>query len=209
LIPAFPMDGGRVLRALLAFWLPRRQATAIAARVGQGIALIFALVGWFYLHDVLLVLIAVFIFFAAQSEVSDTSLMESARHVPVDNAMTRSFETLGPQASVDDAADALIRTTQHEFPIVDGGGFLRGILTREAMISAMKSRGPTTPVLEVMTKDIPTIRSGQSLDLGLRQMRESQSAFLGVIDDRGKLIGYVNRENIAELVMLGGAERKR
>ena len=123
--------------------------------------------------------------------------------------MIRVFETLGPQASVDDAADALIRTTQHEFPIVDGGGRLRGILTREAMISAMKSSGPKTPVIEVMTKEVPTIRAGQSLDLGIRQMRDNQSAFLGVIDDNGRLVGYVNRENLAEMMMLGGAERKR
>jgi stage IV sporulation protein FB len=86
---------------------------------------------------------------------------------------------------------------------------MRGILTRESMIRAMKSSGPKTPVLEVMTKDVPTIRSGQSLDLGLRQMRDSQSPFLGVIDDNGRLVGYVNRENLAEMMMLGGVDRKR
>ena len=207
LIPAFPMDGGRVLRALLALRLDRRRATEIAARIGQGFAILMGLWG-LYNGQFILVLIAFFVFIAAQSESGDAGLMESARHVPVDNAMIRVFETLGPQASVDDAADALIRTTQHEFPIVDGGGFLRGILTRDSMIRAMKSQGPSTPVIEVMTKDIPTIRSGQSLDLGLRQMRDSQSPFLGVIDDSGRLIGYVNRENLAEMMMLGGAERK-
>ncbi len=173
LIPAFPMDGGRVLRALLAFRLGRRRATEIAARIGQGLAFLFGFLGLFYGNPIL-VFIAIFVFLAAQGEAGDVGLMESARHVPVDNAMIRAFETLGPQATVDDAAEALIRTTQHEFPIVDGGGRLRGILTREAMISAMRSRGPATPVLEVMTKDVPTIRSGQSLDLGLRQMRDSQ-----------------------------------
>ena len=208
LIPAFPMDGGRVLRALLAFRLGRRRATEIAARIGQGLAFVFGFLGLFY-GSPILVFIAIFVFLAAQSEAGDVGLMESARHVPVDNAMIRVFETLGPQASVDEAADALIRTTQHEFPIVDGGGRLRGILTREAMISAMKSTGPKTPVIEVMTKDVPMIRAGQSLDLGIRQMRDNQSAFLGVIDDNGRLVGYVNRENLAEMMMLGGAERKR
>jgi len=207
LIPAFPMDGGRVFRALLALRLERRRATEIAARIGQGFAVLMAL--WALYHGpFILLLIAFFVFIAAQSESGDVGLMESARHVPVDNAMIRVFETLGPQASVDDAADALIRTTQHEFPIVDGGGFLRGILTRESMIRAMKSLGPATPVIEVMTKDIPTIRSGQSLDLGLRQMRDGQSPFLGVIDDSGRLVGYINRENLAEMMMLGGAERR-
>jgi stage IV sporulation protein FB len=207
LIPAFPMDGGRVLRALLALRLDRRRATEIAARIGQGFAILMALWG-LYQHQYILVLIALFVFIAAQSESGNVGLMESARHVAVDNAMIRVFETLGPQASVDDAADALIRTTQHEFPIVDGGGFLRGILTRESMIRAMKSQGPATPVIEVMTKEIPTIRSGQSLDLGLRQMRDGQSPFLGVIDDSGRLVGYINRENLAEMMMLGGTDRK-
>jgi CBS domain-containing protein len=77
------------------------------------------------------------------------------------------------------------------------------------MIRAMKSQGPATPVIEVMTKEVPTIRSGQSLDLGLRQMRDSQSPFLGIVDDGGRLIGYINRENLAEMMMLGSAERKR
>jgi stage IV sporulation protein FB len=208
LIPAFPMDGGRVLRAVLALRFDRRRATRIAALIGRGFAFLFALFG-LYSQNYFLVFIAVFVFLAAQSESGDVGLTEAARHVPVDNAMIRSFETLGPQASVDDAADALIRTTQHEFPIVDGGGRMRGILTRDSMIRAMKSSGPKTPVLEVMTKDVPTIRSGQSLDLGLRQMRDSQSPFLGVIDDNGRLVGYVNRENLAEMMMLGGVDRKR
>jgi stage IV sporulation protein FB len=208
LIPAFPMDGGRVLRAFLALRLDRRRATEIAARIGQGLAIVMALWG-LYDNQFILVLIGFFVFVAAQSETGDVGLMESARHVPVDNAMIRVFQTLGPQATVDDAADALIRTTQHEFPIVDGGGFLRGILTRDAMIRAMKSQGRSTPVIEVMTKDIPAIRSGQSLDLGLRQMRDSQSPFLAVIDDGGHLVGYINRENLAEMMMLGGADRSR
>jgi stage IV sporulation protein FB len=207
LIPAFPMDGGRVLRALLALRLDRRRATEIAARIGQGFAVLMALWG-LYTGQIFLMLIGFFVFVAARGESGDAGLMESARHVPVDNAMIRAFERLGPQASVDDAADALLRTTQHEFPIVDGGGFLRGILTRDAMISAMKSRGPATPVIEVMTKAVPTIRSGQSLDLGIRLMRDNQSPFLGVIDDNGRLVGYVNRENLAEMMALGAAGRK-
>ena len=208
LIPAFPMDGGRVLRALLAFRLGRRRATEIAARIGQGLAFVFGFLGLIE-GDAILVFIGIFVFLAAQSEAGDVGLMEAARHVPVESAMIRSFESLGPQSSVNDAADALIRTTQHEFPVVDGGGRLRGILTRNDMISAMKSRGPTTPVIEVMTQNVPIIRAGQSLELGLRQMRDGQSPFLGVIDDNGRLVGYVNRENLAEMVMLGGADRKR
>src|SRR5581483_3871605 len=83
LIPAFPMDGGRVLRALLALRLDRRRATEIAARIGQGFAILMALWGLFPPYNFILVLIAFFVFIAAQSETGDVGMMESARHVPV------------------------------------------------------------------------------------------------------------------------------
>jgi stage IV sporulation protein FB len=136
IIPAFPMDGGRVLRALLAFRLGRRRATEIAARIGQAIAFVFGFLGLMS-GNAILVFIAIFVFIAAAGEASQTGLIDTARRIPVKRAMVRNFETLGPQSTIDNAADALIRTTQREFPVVDGGGRLRGFLTREAMIKAL------------------------------------------------------------------------
>jgi Zn-dependent protease/CBS domain-containing protein len=205
LIPAFPMDGGRVLRALLAFRLGRRRATEIAAQIGQGLAFAFGFLGLVG-GNAILVFIAIFVYLAAASEAGDVGLIEAARRLVVDKAMIRVFESLGPQSNVQAAADALIRTTQHEFPVVDGGGRLRGVLTRDAMIRAMRGSGPATPVIDIMIKDVPTVRSGQSLELAVKLMRERQLPFAGVADESGRFIGYVSQENLAELMMLGGRE---
>jgi stage IV sporulation protein FB len=207
LIPAFPMDGGRVLRALLAFRLGRRRATEIAARIGQAVAFAFGFLGLIS-YNPILVLIAFFIYLAAAGEAGEVTLREAARRVPVDRAMVRTFESLGTRATVDEAADALIRTTQREFPVVDGGGRLRGFLSRDAMIKALKATGPATPVLDVMTRDVPTVRLGQSLELALRLMQEGAASEIAVVGDDERLVGYVTRENLAEFLMIEDAGAK-
>ena len=168
LIPAFPMDGGRVLRALLAMWVGNARATELAAGIGQGFAVMFAVLGIFY--NPMLIVIALFIFLAASGEAAQAQLRAVAQGTLVSDAMITKFEALGTAATVNDAADALIRTTQTEFPIVDGAGRLRGVLTRDAMIKALKERGPDTPVLEVMQTDIPTVRARSKLETALRSL---------------------------------------
>jgi stage IV sporulation protein FB len=205
LIPAFPMDGGRVLRALLAFRLGRRRATEVAARIGQGLAFAFGFLGLMS-GNVFLVFIAIFVYLAAAGEAGDVGMREAARRVPVERAMVRVFETLGPNATVDDAAEALLRTTQHEFPVVDGGRHLRGFLSRDAMIAALKASGPQTPVIDVMTRDVPTVKVGQPLEAVVRLMQEKQAAEVAVTDEDDKLAGYVSRENLAEFMMVESAE---
>lgn len=207
LIPAFPMDGGRVLRALLAFRLGRRRATAIAARIGQGIAFALGFIGLMSANAIL-VFIAIFVFLAAGAEAGQIGLMEAARRTSVQRAMITAFESLGPRATVDQAADALLRTTQREFPVVDGGGKLRGFLTRDAMIRAMKATGPATPVVDAMHKDPPVVRIGQSLDLAVRMMQEGQDSLIGVVDDTGRFVGYISQENLAEMMMLDSVEQE-
>ncbi len=207
LIPAFPMDGGRVLRAVLAFRLGRRRATNIAARIGQGLAFVFGFLGLMG-GNVLLVFIAIFIYLAATSEAGDVGMREAARRVQVDRAMVRVFEALGTNATIDEAADALLRTTQREFPVVDGGGRLRGFLGRNAMIAALKASGPATPVIDVMTRDAPTVRSGQPLEMAIRLMQEQQASEVGVLDAGDRFVGYVSRENLAEFMMIEDAEAR-
>jgi stage IV sporulation protein FB len=199
------MDGGRVLRAALTLKLGRRRATELAAVIGQGIAFLFAFLGLIS-GNVILVFIAIFVYLAASAEAQTTSLMERASHMLVENAMIRAFEALGPQASVDDAAEALLRTTQREFPIVDGGGRLRGVLTREAMIRAMKTSGPHTPVLEAMDPQVPAAQLGERLDTALKRMQAAGAAVMAVNDRTGRFVGYVTNENIAELMMLEAVE---
>ena len=151
LIPAFPMDGGRVLRAVLAMRYSRVHATQIAARVGQGLAFFFGFLG--LMGNPILIFIAIFVYLAATAEAQQTGLQDVARNIGVRDVMITHYEALGPQATISDAADALLHTTQHEFPVIDGGGHLRGVLTRNAMIEALRATGPATPVLDAMATE--------------------------------------------------------
>ena len=205
LIPAFPMDGGRVLRALLALWFSRAQATNIAARIGQALAFVFLFLG--LLGNPMLILIAVFVYLAATAEAQSVGLQDVSRTLGVGDAMITRFESLSPQATIGDAAELLLRTTQHEFPVVDGGGRLRGFLTRNAMIKALSKTGPNTPVLEAMTADIPTIPAMSRLEPALKLLQGRTAPAVGVVDWDGRLVGYITAENIGELMMVESAGR--
>src|SRR5581483_1537945 len=111
----------------------------------------------------------------------------------------------GPQASVQEAMEALIRTTQKEFPIVDGGGRLRGVLTRDAMIRALKEHGPDAPVLDAMDADIPTVPARASLESAVKSFSERGKTVLGVTDAAGRLVGMLTVENLGEMMMLRAA----
>lgn len=203
LIPAFPMDGGRVLRALLAMRMGFGRATAVAASIGQGLAIALGLAGIFF--NPMLMIIGVFVFLAASGEAGQVQLKEASRGLSVADAMITHFETLGPGATVDDAADALIRTTQREFPVVDGGGRLRGVLTRDAMIRALKDEGPQTPVIDVMQQDVPTVEARARLDAALKLITSAQAPAVGVLDGEGRLVGLLTPENVGELMMIHAA----
>ena len=118
LIPAFPMDGGRVLRALLATRLGHVRATEVAATIGQWCAFALGFLGLFY--NPLLIFIAIFVYLAAASEAQLVSLRAMSRDVPVSAAMMTDFATLTPDEHIDAAVQTLLRTSQSEFPVVDG-----------------------------------------------------------------------------------------
>jgi stage IV sporulation protein FB len=203
LIPAFPMDGGRVLRALLARRMGYARATQVAASIGQGLAFVFGLLGLF--GNPLLIFIALFVYLAATSEANAVQMREASRGIIVDDAMITHFETLRAESFVDDAVDCLIRTTQHEFPVVDGSGRLLGVLTRDEMIKALKERGPGARVADAMRTDIPLVQHRQGLDQALRLMQEKRLPAVGVADQQGRLVGFVTPENVGELMMVQAA----
>ena len=119
------------------------RATQIAATIGQGVAFLLGVVGLF--GNPLLIFIALFVYLGAASEAHTAQMRQISRGMLVSDGMITQFESLSPMSRVEDAVQCLIRTTQHEFPIVDGAGLLRGVLTRDAMIRALHDHGPDVP----------------------------------------------------------------
>ncbi|TIU23717.1 MAG: CBS domain-containing protein, partial [Mesorhizobium sp.] len=204
LIPAFPMDGGRVLRAFLATRYNRVRATEIAGTVGQFAAFAFGFIG-LVAGNVLLIFVAIFVYLAATAETQAMGLEAAARAVNVRDVMISRFESLPATATLDEAAQALLRTTQHEFPIVDGGGRLRGVLTREGLVAGLQQRGGQAPVIEAMAANIPVVRDYEKLIKALEPLRSGAAPAVGVVDAGGRLVGYVIIENIGELMLLRSA----
>jgi stage IV sporulation protein FB len=207
LIPAFPMDGGRVLRAFLAYRFGYARGTQIAATVGQALAFAFGLWGLVG-GNPMLVFIALFVYLAATSEAHAAQMRDVSRGMIVDDAMVTRFEALTPASRVADAVECLLRTTQHEFPVVDGGGRLLGLLTRDEMIKALRERGPEAPVTEVMRTDIPVIRDRRNLDEALRLMQGQRLPAVGITEAGGRLVGLVTPENVGELMMVEAARSR-
>jgi Zn-dependent protease/CBS domain-containing protein len=206
LIPAFPMDGGRVLRALLAMRFSRTDATRYAALAGQTLAFVFGFLG-LTAGNPLLLFIAIFVYLAATAESNQVALSEVSRGMSVREGMITMFTTLAPQATLDDAADALIRTTQQEFPVVDEDGRLAGFLTRSALFKALPQGDRKAPVEAFMDRDIPTVRETARLEAALEAMRSGSARAVGVVDAEGRLVAYVTPENLGELMVVRRPDR--
>ena len=200
LIPAFPMDGGRVLRALLATRFGYVHATEIAASIGQGVAFLFGFLGLF--GNPLLLFIAVFVYLAASSEAHIVAIRAMSRGVPVTAAMLTQFATLTPDEHVDAAVETLLRTSQGEFPVVDEMHRPLGVLGRNDLIRVLKTRGPDTRVGDSMTGPIPTVSHRARLEDAFRVLQEKSAPAVGIIDASGRLIGLVTSETIGEMLML-------
>lgn len=207
LIPAFPMDGGRVLRAFLALKMSYTRATNIAARTGQVFAFLFALYGVYH-NQYMLLLVAIFVYFGAQTEASATEMRHAVRGVHVDGAMITKFETLPLHATLHIAIASLLRTSQHEFPVVNEEGRVAGMLTRNEIIKALSEGGPDTPVESVMHKDVPLIHYTATVDAAFAAIQACGCPAIGVVDSAGRLIGMFTAENFTELVMIRGALSK-
>lgn len=200
MIPAFPMDGGRVFRAVMALFTDRVRATRIAARTGQALAFGFGFLGlaggnpW-------LVLIAVFIFFAAGAESSDTTLHDRAKGAMARDAMITTYEALSPDDTVDTAAQAVLHSTQAEFPVIGPDGRLVGILTRASIIAEVQADQRTARVNSAMITDIPGVQLTTPMEAVLRAMQSSPPG-VAVTDRTGHFVGYITRENIGEWLIL-------
>jgi Zn-dependent protease/CBS domain-containing protein len=203
LLPAFPMDGGRILRAGLAALLGHERGTRIAARVGQVAAVLFGMAG-IADGNVILVLIAVFVFLTAKSESGIAELNGITSGRPASESMITNFLPLRGDSPVSEAAMALIRTEQSEFPVLDDSGRLQGFLTREGIIRALVEGGPGTPIARTMLGSIPTVFPWSRMDEIVPLLTEGASV-VGVTDEDNRLLGYITWENLMEKLLVSRA----
>ncbi|MBW6397409.1 site-2 protease family protein [Roseomonas sp. HJA6] len=198
LIPAFPMDGGRVLRAALALRMPHAAATQVAAKIGQGVAILLGFLGLF--GSPLLIFIALFVWLGAAGESAEESLRSATRGLSAEDAMETRFEALPPEADIAAAAEALLRTPQQDFPVVDGQGRLMGLLTRDAIIHALRAGWAQTPVADAM-HDIPRLTRRTPIDAALKTLQGVPAV---AVEEEGRLVGLITPANIADLIALKG-----
>lgn len=204
LIPAFPMDGGRVLRALLATSMDYVQATRVAATVGQLIAIAFGMLG--LLFNPFLIFIALFVFLGAQQEAHSASIRSVMRGVPVREAMVTRFRTLRPDDRLQIAVEELLAGSQQDFPVLDGDRIV-GLLTRDRLIQAISDGNVDDVVAGHMNDTCLTVEDGEMLSEIMDRMREHACSSLAVTH-RGRLVGLLTMENIGELMMINAAMRR-
>ena len=201
LIPAFPMDGGRVLRAGLALKMNYAGATRTAATIGQGFAVLFGLAGLF--TNPFLILIAVFIWFGAAGESQVAQTQSRLAGVPVERAMLTQFETLAPINSLRYVSHLMLAGSQQEFPVVEGGRPL-GLVTRADLFNALALHGPLGWASQAMRRDFATIDAGAPLAAAAEKLQTGQARSMFVLRD-GQLAGLLTLENVLEYARLQAA----
>lgn len=196
MIPAFPMDGGRALRALLAMRMDYTRATRIAASLGQGIALLFGLIGLF--GNPFLIFIALFVWIGAAQESAMTQMKSALGGIPLAEAMITEYRTLSPQDRLAHAVEFLLSGSQQDFPVVDDDAVV-GILTRADLLVALTQRGEQAAVSEVMQRDFQTADPAEMIDVVLQRLQGAKCHTVPVLR-REKLIGLITMENVGEFL---------
>src|SRR5687767_6084760 len=193
LIPAFPMDGGRVLRALLARVMNYATATTVAARVGQSLAVVLGVSGLMAFGNPMLLLIAVFVFFGAQSEANMVRVTDSIRGVPIHEAMTTRFRALETGEPLQVAAHELLTGAQQDFPVTEDQRVV-GMLTRADLVRALAKDGPDTRIGDVMQPSAAVLSDTDQLEKSYELLNQDGRSSLPVVHE-GKLVGMITLEN--------------
>ncbi len=203
LLPAFPMDGGRVLRALLATRISYPRATQLAATTGQGMALLFGFLGLFF--NPFLILIAFFVWIGAAQEASQVQAKSALGGIPVQAAMVTDFRQLSSADTLQDVIGLILSGYQENFPVVDGDTIV-GILTKSALLRALASGNTQLTVGEIMDSRIETVQAGEMLESAFARLQTCQCNILPVVE-RGRLVGLVTPENLGEFLAISSALR--
>jgi Zn-dependent protease/predicted transcriptional regulator len=198
LIPAFPMDGGRVLRALLATRLEYTRATQVAASVGQGMAFLFGFIGLF--SNPFLLFIALFVWIGAQSEARMVTLKSALDGIPVERAMLTNFTVLSQDDSLAKAVDYVLTGDQKDFPVVADAQVV-GILSQPELLEGLRRNGEETLVGSVMRSDFQTADSFEMLDIAFARLQNCDCHTIPVLH-QSQLVGLLTMDNVGEFIRI-------
>ncbi len=209
LLPAFPMDGGRILRALLAMSMPYIQATRVAVAVGRFMAILFAIWG-IAGGGIMLLLIAFFVYVGGQGELEMVESRFVLRDIRVKEALTPGAQALFVTDRLAKVVDLIMHTYQTDFPVFDLSNRFVGALTRGRLVQALREFGPEARVVDVMIprEQIPVARPEETLDDVWDRMLEKHSRVVAV-EDGGRFLGLITMEDITELIQVLGATMER
>lgn len=203
MIPAFPMDGGRVLRAFLAMNIPEDRATRIAAGIGQLLAIGLGVAG-LATNNILLMLVAFFVFVGASQEVTALVGHRLIEGKTVRDAMMTEFRTVGSGESLDLAARHLLSGSQHDFPVTVGEDLV-GVLTRQDLVRGLADEGGGGYVAGHMTRDFKRVSPDQSLESAILDITGQNKVPILVMEGE-RLIGMLTGDNLSEFLMIQQAK---
>jgi len=203
MIPAFPMDGGRVVRALLAMRMEYTRATQIAASLGQFIAILFGFLG--LISNPFLLFIAFFVWIGAAQEASMTQIKSALAGIPVSRAMLTDFQTVSQHDTLSRAVELILAGSQQDFPVVDDGQVV-GILTRGDIVAGLTQRGPDAAIAEVMQREFEVFDSYDMLESAFARLQACQCQTAPVTHAE-KLVGVLTQDNVGEFLMIQAATR--
>ena len=203
MLPAFPMDGGRVVRALLAMRLEYSRATQIAANLGKGMAVVFILFG--LIGNPILLLIALFVWIGASQEAAATQFKSAVAGALVREAALANFATVPASASLRDLTRIMLSESQQDFPVVEEGRVV-GMLVHAEILAALKNHPMETPVSAIMRTEFDTAEENSPLDELLTHLRHEGGCAIPVMG-RGRLTGLLTAENLTEYSVIRVAIR--
>lgn len=208
LLPAFPMDGGRVLRSLLAMAMPYVRATRIAVMVGRLMAVLLAFVGLG--GNIMLLLIAFFVYIGGRGELEAVESRHVLKDIRARQALNREARQLYTSESIDKAVDLIMTTYQADFPVFDLASNFVGVLTRPHLVGVLRTQGREGRIVDCMipAQEIPVVGPETNLADVWDKMMDNGTRVV-VVKEQGRFLGLLTLDDISELVQVVGASKER
>lgn len=198
LLPAFPMDGGRIVRGLLATRLHYARATRLAANLGQTMAILFAVVGLFF--NPMLMFIGAFVWIGARQEAALVERRYSLRRIRAEDAMQTEYTILSPEDSLEHAIVLILAGCHHDFPVIKDGRLV-GVLSRRDLSMGLVVHGEEGTVGQAMRRDFKSVEATELLETALPRLQSSQCK-IAPVTRFGTLVGLLIMEKIEGILSM-------